>query len=62
MCCFMDVIMGDIPLYNLTTLCLNGTPPCVDFIDVIMGDIPSGSDSSDVYFPSAWLTKLIKAN
>ena len=51
----MDVTMGDIPLsphgnttyiyhkaaiYNLTTLCLNGTPPCVDFMDVIMGDIP----------------------
>ena len=26
--------------YNLTTLCLNGTLPCVDFMDVIMGDIP----------------------
>ena len=36
---FMDVIMGDIPIYNLTTLCLNGTLPCVDFMDVIMGDI-----------------------
>ena len=22
---FMDVIMGDIPIYNLTTLCLNMT-------------------------------------
>ena len=48
--------MGDIPLfphvnslyyiyhkaviYNLTTLCLNGTLPWVDFMDVIMGDIP----------------------
>ena len=48
--------MGDIPLfphvntaytiftinaiYNLTTLCLNGTLPCVDFMDVTMGDIP----------------------
>ena len=33
--------MGDIglPIYNLTTLCLNGTLPCVDFMDVIMGDI-----------------------
>ena len=37
---FMDVIMGDIPIYNLTTLCLNGTLPCADFMDVIMGDIP----------------------
>ena len=53
---FMDVIMGDIPLfphvnnldyiyhkaaiYNLTTLCLNGTLSYVDFMDVIMGDIP----------------------
>ena len=27
-------------IYNLTTLCLNGTLPCVDFMDVIMGDIP----------------------
>ena len=26
-------------IYNLTTLCLNGTLPCVDFMDVIMGDI-----------------------
>ena len=26
-------------LYNLTTLCLNGTLPCVDFRDVIMGDL-----------------------
>ena len=32
--------MGDIPIYNLTTLCLNGTLPDVDFMDVIMGDIP----------------------
>ena len=27
-------------IYNLTTLCLNGTLPCVDSMDVIMGDIP----------------------
>ena len=27
-------------LYNLTTLCLNGTLSCVDFMDVIMEDIP----------------------
>ena len=27
-------------IYNLTTVCLNGTLPCVDFMDVIMGDIP----------------------
>ena len=27
-------------IYNLITLCLNGTLPCVDFMDVIMGDIP----------------------
>ena len=27
-------------IYNLTTLCLNGTLPCVDFLEVIMGDIP----------------------
>ena len=26
--------------YNLTTLCLNGTLPCVVFMDVTMGDIP----------------------
>ena len=31
--------MGDIPIYNLTILCVNGTLPCVDFMDVIMGDI-----------------------
>ena len=30
--------MGDIPY--ISTLCLNGTLPCVDFMDVIMGDIP----------------------
>ena len=30
--------MGDIPY--ITTLCLNGTLPCVYFMDVIMGDIP----------------------
>ena len=30
--------MGDIPY--ITTLCLNGTLPCVDFMDVIMADIP----------------------
>ena len=30
--------MGDIPY--ITTLCLNGTLPCVDFMDVSMGDIP----------------------
>ena len=30
--------MGDISY--ITTLCLNGTLPCVDFMDVIMGDIP----------------------
>ena len=30
--------MGDIPY--ITTLCLNGTLPCVDFMDVTMGDIP----------------------
>ena len=28
---------GDIPIYNLTTVCLNGTLSCVDFMDVIMG-------------------------
>ena len=27
-------------IFNITTLCLNGTLPCVDFMDVIMGDIP----------------------
>ena len=27
-------------IYNVTTLCLNWTLPCVDFMDVIMGDIP----------------------
>ena len=32
--------MGDIPIYNLTTLCLNGTLTCVDYMDVTMGDIP----------------------
>ena len=30
--------MGHIPY--ITTLCLNGTLPCVDFMDVIMGHIP----------------------
>ena len=29
-------------IYNLTTLYLNGSLPCVDFMDVIMGDIPWG--------------------
>ena len=28
-------------LYNLTTLCLNGTYSCVDFMDFIMGDVPN---------------------
>ena len=32
--------MRDIPIYNLTTLCLNGILSCVDFMDVIMRDIP----------------------
>ena len=32
--------MGDIPIYNLTTQCLDGTLPRVGFMDVIMGDIP----------------------
>ena len=32
--------MGDIPIYNLTTHCLNGTLPRVDFMDGTMGDIP----------------------
>ena len=27
-------------LYNLSTLCLNGTLSCVNFMDVTMGDIP----------------------
>ena len=27
-------------MYNLTTLCLDGTLPCVNFMGVIMGDIP----------------------
>ena len=31
--------MGDIPIYNLTTLCLNRTLSCVDVINVIMGDV-----------------------
>ena len=31
--------MGDIPY--ITTLCLNGTLPWVDFMGVIMGNIPS---------------------
>ena len=51
----MDVIMGDIPLflhvntadtifsikllYNLTTLCLKRTLPCVEFMDVTIRDI-----------------------
>ena len=26
-------------IYPITTLCLNGTLPCVDFMEVIMGDI-----------------------
>ena len=30
--------MGDTPY--ITTLCLSGTPPCVDFMDVSMGDTP----------------------
>ena len=32
--------MGDILIYNLTTRCLSGTLPCVDFMDVIKGDVP----------------------
>ena len=31
--------MGDIPIYNLAALCLNGLLTCVDFMDVIMVDI-----------------------
>ena len=27
-------------IYNIATLCLNGTLSCVDFMAVIMGDIP----------------------
>ena len=27
-------------LYNIITLCFNGTLSCVDFMDVIMGDLP----------------------
>ena len=33
--------MGDIPIYNLNTLCLNGTLSCIDFMDVVMADIPT---------------------
>ena len=32
------LLFNRMPLYNLTTLCLNGTLSCVDFVDVIMGD------------------------
>ena len=34
------MLSWEIPVYNLTTLRLNGTLPCVDFMDVTMGDIP----------------------
>ena len=59
---FMDVIMGDIPLFPhvnaayifntkllYLTMCLNGTLQCVDFMDVIMGDIPLFSHVNTTY-------------
>ena len=36
-------------IYNLTTLCLNGTLQCVDFMDVIMGDRPLFSHVNTAY-------------
>ena len=45
---------GDIPLYNLTTLCLNGTLPYVDFMDVIMGDALRMEISVDLCYFSCW--------
>ena len=45
--------MGDIPIYNLTTLWLNRILPCVDFMDVIMGDIP-------IYnLTTLWLNRIL---
>ena len=35
--------------YNLTTLCLNGTLPCVFFVDVTLGDIPN---PTTIYVPN----------
>ena len=32
-------IQFPVSLYSLTTLCLNGTLPAVDFMDIIKGDI-----------------------
>ena len=33
-------------MYNLITLCLNGTLSCVDFLDIILGDVPSAVNGS----------------
>ena len=46
--------MGDISICNLTTLCLNGTLPCVDFLDVITRDI--GLPKDDIAF---WLENIV---
>ena len=37
-------------MYNLTTLCLNGTLSCFDLVDVIMGDIPKEEPNTAVKF------------
>ena len=47
---FMDVIMGDTPLYNLTRLFLNGTLSCVDSTAVIMGYIPLHNLTTCAFF------------
>ena len=42
-------------LYILTTLCLTGTLPCVDFMDVIMGDMllfPHGNTACTTIYPN----------
>ena len=54
-CCY-------IYMYNLTTLCLNGTLPCVDFMDVIMGDLPSTAETLCMLRPFNVAETLCKAD
>ena len=44
-------------IYNLNTLCLNGTLFCVDFMDVTMGDEPLFSHVNTAY--TVFIIKLI---
>ena len=60
-------IFNNAVIYNLTTLCLNGTLPCVDFMDVIMGDIPridtySARPNEVKYFHTIFLGVILFCN